>query len=79
MSSGKYKLKLRDTTTLLLKWPKSRGTWVAQSVKHLILDFSSDHDLTVCEFKPHTGLCADSVQPAWDSLCLSAPPPLKIN
>ena len=24
-----------------------RGAWVAQSVKHLTLDFSSGHDLTV--------------------------------
>ena len=29
-----------------------RGTWVAQSVKYLTLDFSSGHDLMVCEFKP---------------------------
>ena len=28
-----------------------RGTWVAQSVKHMTLGFSSGHDLTVCEFK----------------------------
>ena len=27
------------------------------------LDFGSDHDLTVLEFKPHTGLCADSWEP----------------
>ena len=37
----------------------SRGTWVAQSVKHLTLDFSSGHDLTVREFKPRAGLCTD--------------------
>ena len=29
------------------------GPWVAQSVKHQSLDFSSDHALTVPEFKPH--------------------------
>ena len=32
-------------------WPfevqKSLGTWVAQLVKHLTLDFSSGHNLTV--------------------------------
>ena len=61
------------------------GAWVAQSVKHLTLDFSSGHDLMVHEIEPHCGLCADSVEPAWDSLSpsLSAPPmhtlSLKIN
>ena len=35
-----------------------RGTWVAQSVKHLALDFGSGHDLTVHEFEPHVGLHA---------------------
>ena len=48
------------------------GAWVAQSVKHPTLDFGSDHDLTVREFKPLVGLCADGMEPAWDSL--SAPP-----
>ena len=49
-------------------------------VKPLTLDFSSGHDLTVCEFKPHVRLCADGVQPAWDSLSpsLTAPPPLML-
>ena len=32
-----------------------------------ILDFGSDHDLTVGRFEPHTGLCADSPDPVWDS------------
>ena len=45
--------------------------WVAQSVKHPTLDFGSGHGLTVCEFEPCIGLCADSAQPAWDSLCPS--------
>ena len=31
---------------------------MAQSVKHLTLDFGSGHDLTVREFKPHVGLHA---------------------
>ena len=30
------------------KW----DAWVAQSVKHLTLDFGSGHDLTVCETEP---------------------------
>ena len=51
---------------------------MAQSLKCLSLDFGSDHDLTVREFEPHGGLCADSWQPAWDSLSpsLSALTPL---
>ena len=55
-----------------------RGAWVAQSVKGLTLGFSSGHDLTVCVMGPHLGLCADSAEPAWDSLSLplSASPPL---
>ena len=44
---------------------------MAQSVKHLTLDFSSVHDLSVREFKAHLQLCADSAEPAWDFLFLS--------
>ena len=51
------------------------GAWVAQSVKGPTLDFGSGHDLTVCGFDPCIRLCADSVEPAWDSLSLSDPPP----
>ena len=53
-----------------------KGTWVAQSVEHPTLDFSSGHDLTVREFNPCVGLCTDSAEPSWDSLSpsLSAPP-----
>ena len=60
---------------LLLEYSKAGGTWVAQSVKHLTLDFGSGHDLMVYDIKPHIGLCADSVEPAWDSLspCLFSP------
>ena len=52
------------------------GAWGAQSVKYLTLDLSSGHDLTVGDIQPHIGLCADSVEPAWDSLSpsLFAPP-----
>ena len=55
------------------------GDWVSQLVKRPTLDFGSGHDFTVHEFKPHLGLCADSMEPAWDSLSpsLSAPPLLK--
>ena len=41
---------------------------MAQLVKCPTLDFGLGRDLTVLEFKPHTGLCADGMEPAWDSL-----------
>ena len=44
------------------------GAQVAQLVKLPTLDFGSGHDLTVHEFEPRIGLCADSVETAWDSL-----------
>lgn len=50
--------------------------WLCR-VRRPNIDFGSGHDLTVHEFKPHMGLCADSVEPAWDSISLpslSAPP-----
>ena len=46
------------------------GVWVNQLVKHLTLDFGSGHDQMVGEFQPGIGLCADSAEPAWDSLSL---------
>ena len=49
---------------------------MAQSVKHLTLGFSSGHDLTVREFKPHIRLHSDSMEPAWDSLSLPLSLPL---
>ena len=54
-----------------------KAAWVAQLVKRSILHFGSGRDLAVHGFKPCVGLCADSVEPAWDSLApapLSAPP-----
>ena len=50
-----------------------RGAWVAQ------LDVSSldsGHDLSAHEFKPCVGLCADSLEPASDTVCL--PPSLAL-
>ena len=44
---------------------------MAQLVKHLTLSFGSGHDLRVHEIKPCVGLCADSEDPAWDSLSRS--------
>ena len=57
------------------------GAWVAQPAKHPTLDFSSGHDITVCEFEPHVGLCANSTEPAWGSLSpfLSAPLPSTLS
>ena len=46
------------------------GCLVAKSVQHLALGFTSGHDLTAHEFKPHEGLCADSSESVWDSLSL---------
>ena len=43
---------------------------MAQSVKRPTLDLGSGHDLTVCEFRSHIGLCADGVELAWGSLSL---------
>ena len=43
---------------------------MAQSVKRLTLGFGSGCDLLVHGFEPHVGLCADNVEPAWDSLSL---------
>ena len=59
----------------------NRGAWVAQSVECLTPDFSSGHDLTVRGIECHVGLCADSVEPAWDSLppSVSAPPLLELS
>ena len=41
---------------------------MAQLVKRPTLDFSSGRDLTVHEIKLCVGLCADSVEPAWESV-----------
>ena len=47
---------------------------MAQLVKRQTLALGLDHDLTVCEFEPHVGLCADSVELASDSLFPSLSP-----
>ena len=46
------------------------GRRVAQSVKCPTFDFGSGHGLTVRELEPHIGLCADSVEPAWEMFYL---------
>ena len=40
------------SVSLSKKKGNSWGAWVAQSVKHLTVDFASGHDFTVCELKP---------------------------
>ena len=57
-----------------LKSTGSKGTWEAQSVKCLTLDFSSGHDITVHGFEPCPGLYADGTEPTWDPLSLSLCP-----
>ena len=54
---------------------------MAQLVKCLTLDFGSGHDLTVHEIELLIGLCANSVEPTWDTLSpsLSASPPLMFS
>ena len=53
---------------------------MAQSVKHLILDFGSGHDLMACEISPLSGsaLTASSLLGIL-SLLLSAPPLLLLS
>ena len=71
--SRKFCLLKQDTPpTALLPTARtwSGGTWVAQSVKCQTFDFSSGHDLTVCELEPCIRLHADSVEPALDSLSI---------
>ena len=52
------------------------GARVARVVECPTPDFSSGHDLTVNGIEPHVGLCADSVEPAWDLLWLFLCPSL---
>ena len=52
----------------LLKTSCCPGAWVAQLVKHCTVGLGSGHDLTVCEFEPCMGLCAEGMEPAWDSV-----------
>uniref|UniRef100_A0ABI7YM10 KRAB domain-containing protein n=1 Tax=Felis catus TaxID=9685 RepID=A0ABI7YM10_FELCA len=60
---------------------KMWGARVAQSGRRPVLGLHSGHDLMVCGFKARVGLCADSTEPAWDSLSLSSlsAPPLPQN
>ena len=53
---------------------KFRGAWVALLVERPTPDLGSGHDLMVRGFEPHVGLCADCVEPAWDSVSPSLCP-----
>ena len=44
---------------------------LGHSVECLTLDFGSGHDLAVRGIEPRVALHVESVEPAWDSLCLS--------
>ena len=70
-SSGPTLSHLDGINSSVVKKGLLRGTWVAQSVQHLTLGFGSGHDLSVCGFEPHVGLCANSTEPAWNSVSLS--------
>ena len=50
----------------LLRYGKSQGAWVAQSVKLQTLDFGSGRDLIVHGIQPRVQLCTGSVEPACD-------------
>ena len=67
---------LRDITLCSLLKDCRGGAWVGQLVKHLTLDLSSGHDLTVLEFKLHIELCTGGTETAWDSLSPSLSVPL---
>ena len=54
------------------------GTWVAQLVKPLTLDFGSGHDLMVCAFKTGAGL-RGSCSGFSVSLSLSLPVPCSLS
>jgi len=55
------------------------GTWVAQSVKLLNLDFCSGHDLRVMRSSPALGSAVGG-ESAWDSLpVLLSPPSLALS
>ena len=51
-----------------------RGSWVAELVTCLTLDFGSGHDLVIRESEPQSGLRPDRAEAAWDSLSPSLCP-----
>ena len=79
LESSKYKSEIQSMAEeckgRVILNRKVRGAGVAQSVEVPTPDFSSGHDLMVRGIKPCVWLCADSVEPAWDSLS----PPLSVT
>ena len=64
----------------LFKIYRKGGAWEAQWVKHPTLGFGSGHDLTVREFEPRVGLCADRSEPgACFGSCVSPSPILSLS
>ena len=61
-----------DPIAGIIRRGKFRGAWVARSIEHQTLDFSSGHDPRVMESSPVSGSLL-SMEPAWDSLSPSAP------
>ena len=68
-ASAERKLEQIQTVSNEQKVSHSRGTWVAQLVKGLTLDFGSGNDLTISEIKTQ----AVSIEPDCDSLSPSLP------
>ena len=58
---------------------KRRGTWVAQSLKHLALDFGSGHDLTVVRSSPMSDSTLNVEGILSPSLSLPFPPQINIK
>ena len=52
-----------------LLWVLGASGWLSR-FKHLTLALKSGHDLMVWELETHVRLCADSAEPAWDSVSL---------
>ena len=63
----------------LLLFPRQQATYLLKSLLGCLggsvgwaSNFGSGHDLAVCEFEPHVGLCADSSEPgACFTFCVS--------
>ena len=60
------------------KWKLGRGggapEWLSRLGIWLLVLAQVMISFMVCEFEPRIGLCADSAEPAWDSLSLSLCP-----
>ena len=63
-----------------LRREEVRGTWVAQSVRHLTLDFGSDRDFRILRSSPPVGSVLSEESTRGFSLSPSVPlSPPKIN